>query len=327
MKIVYIDLFSQDNSNKFWREAFEAHGEVRVYDCADFRRRPGQCISEIKTWRPTHIHYGGSVKTAQMFPLSYTKLLRKSCPRCRITAFRGDIYYNPYYSQLQLVADKVYVTNKSWARGVHAYMMCPGRKEFADVPRLEDRDIVFIGNANYEVRRRVISRLSKTHGVDVYGAGWTGVQRARGTISIEKCAQVYGRYKIAIDDVSECETCLYCNWSYCGMGDPDGLYTEPMCQSTACSKYTPIRGYFSNRMTNMLLSGVMVITVHQPGIEELFTNKKELVWVSNERELGEAFQYYLAHEEERKAIAAAGQQYALANATFTQAVKRILRVR
>lgn len=68
-------------------------------------------------------------------------------------------------------------------------------------------------------------------------------------------------------------------------------------------------GYTSNRLYNILSSGGFCLTLWFPGIEDLFENKKHLVWFKNRDEGVELAKYYLEHKEEREEIARQGQEF------------------
>lgn len=69
-----------------------------------------------------------------------------------------------------------------------------------------------------------------------------------------------------------------------------------------------VEGYTSNRLYNILSSGGFCLTLWFPGIEDLFENKKHLVWFETAEEGVELAQYYLENPEKRKEIAEAGQK-------------------
>lgn len=68
----------------------------------------------------------------------------------------------------------------------------------------------------------------------------------------------------------------------------------------------PVHGYSSNRLFNILSSGGFCLALYFPGIEDLFTNHRDLVWFKTLEEAVDMVQYYDAHEEQRAAVAATG---------------------
>lgn len=69
-----------------------------------------------------------------------------------------------------------------------------------------------------------------------------------------------------------------------------------------------VEGYTSNRLYNILSSGGFCLALWFPGIEDLFENKKHLVWFKNAEEGVELAKYYLTHESERSGIAHSGKK-------------------
>ena len=67
-------------------------------------------------------------------------------------------------------------------------------------------------------------------------------------------------------------------------------------------------GYTSNRLYNILSCGGFCLSLYFPGIEDLFENKKHLVWFHDKEEMMELIEYYLTHPTERKKIAKEGQK-------------------
>jgi len=69
-----------------------------------------------------------------------------------------------------------------------------------------------------------------------------------------------------------------------------------------------MEGYTSNRLYNILSSGGFCLTLWFPGIEDLFENKKHLVWFKSPEEMKELIEYYLKHPKKRDKIAKAGKK-------------------
>ncbi len=87
--------------------------------------------------------------------------------------------------------------------------------------------------------------------------------------------------------------------------------------------YPHIRLSMSARAFTTLGLGGLYLTYPTKGIEEMFEPGKELVLFNTPDEMVEKIRYYLAHEEERKAIAAAGRRKALAHHTYQHRFERI----
>ena len=81
------------------------------------------------------------------------------------------------------------------------------------------------------------------------------------------------------------------------------------------------------RMYEALVGGALLLTnaIRGNGFERIFSDRKDLVVYKNPAEIFLLLEYYLGHEQERQAIAAAGQERALAGGTYDQRVKEVLR--
>lgn len=84
--------------------------------------------------------------------------------------------------------------------------------------------------------------------------------------------------------------------------------------------------YSSDRLQRILGTGVMCISHHYKGIEQDYQVGKHLVTFTDANDLTEKIKYYLSHEEERKAIARAGQEHARNTNTFDHYVKNMIKI-
>jgi hypothetical protein len=73
--------------------------------------------------------------------------------------------------------------------------------------------------------------------------------------------------------------------------------------------YLDVDRFFSDRRLRIMASGAFCIANHNPGIENDFVVGEHLVTFKNIREIPGIIDYYMTHEDERKAIAAAGCEY------------------
>lgn len=85
-----------------------------------------------------------------------------------------------------------------------------------------------------------------------------------------------------------------------------------------------IRGGTPLRVMDIMAAGGFVLTGYCEETAELFEEDKEIAMFRTPEELVEKAAYYLEHEDERKAIAAAGQQKVLAEFTYEKLLKRFL---
>jgi len=87
-----------------------------------------------------------------------------------------------------------------------------------------------------------------------------------------------------------------------------------------------IRLSTSARTFTALGLGAFLLTYPTKGIEEMFEPGKELVLFQTPDEMIEKIRYYLAHDTERKTIAAAGHQKALSQHTYTHRFQRLFQL-
>ena len=87
--------------------------------------------------------------------------------------------------------------------------------------------------------------------------------------------------------------------------DQDHIYKNtPISLAISPQAY----GYTSNRLYNILASGGFCLTLYFPGIEDLFENKKHLVWFKTKEEALELAKYYINNPKEIDKIAKQGHQ-------------------
>ncbi len=78
------------------------------------------------------------------------------------------------------------------------------------------------------------------------------------------------------------------------------------------SRYHDMRLYSSDRLIHLLANGAMVLTAAIPGLDTLFSDG-ELVVFGDDADLHAKLRHYLAHDDERRRIAAAGHRRAHAS--------------
>ncbi|RJP21098.1 MAG: glycosyltransferase family 1 protein [Candidatus Omnitrophota bacterium] len=78
------------------------------------------------------------------------------------------------------------------------------------------------------------------------------------------------------------------------------------------------------RVYDVLAAGGFLLSEYRPILEEEFRLNEHLVCFRTPEELREKARYYLEHEEEREAIARAGQRFVLEHATYRQRVQTML---
>lgn len=88
---------------------------------------------------------------------------------------------------------------------------------------------------------------------------------------------------------------------------------------------TPL--YANNmRLYEATVVGALLVTDWKQNLHEMFEPGKEVIAYRNAEECGELIQYYLAHEDERRSIAAAGQHRTLREHTYYHRMQEFLDV-
>lgn len=82
--------------------------------------------------------------------------------------------------------------------------------------------------------------------------------------------------------------------------------------------------YTSNRLYNILSSSGFCLTLWFPGIENLFVNKKHLVWFKDTKEMTKLIDYYLKNPKERSRIAEYGNKLYLARHTGEHRISKMI---
>ena len=154
-------------------------------------------------------------------------------------------------------------------------------------------DVAFIGAARKnEPRERLVKRLQQVCNIKVYGRNWEKFN-IRATLR-----QVYPR-----------GYALICGGAKIMLGaDITGT----------------VEGYWSDRLWLTLGCGGFLLTNYVPGIEEIFTNRKHLVWYHDEDECIVLVKEYLEKAREREEIAEQGYRYVHEHHTFHHFVDRVL---
>lgn len=79
------------------------------------------------------------------------------------------------------------------------------------------------------------------------------------------------------------------------------------------------------RLVNSMASGTLYLTRYFKGLETFFENREHLVWFTTMNEAVKLAKYYLDHDDERNAIAAAGRQKVLMNHTWDARIAQIVK--
>jgi hypothetical protein len=153
---------------------------------------------------------------------------------------------------------------------------------------IRDIDVAFIGS-RYGVRAQLIGALEDA-GIKVhaYGSGWP-----MGPVAFDKCAEVFGRAKIVLGIGT--------------VGYTDDIYTLKL------------------RDFDGPMSGALYLTHRNPDLLELFTEGEEIACYQTAAECVSQTRRFLADDELRKTIAAAGAARARREHTWRERIAYPLR--
>ena len=159
-------------------------------------------------------------------------------------------------------------------------------------------EVSFVGNNNITgpgMREELLNLIGSHFELHVFGARWSSknfISHPR--IFSEEYANVCARSKIVLDIKS---------FDYC----------------------LDVEGYFSNRTPLTLGFGGFLLSQYTPGVDQMYQDRKHLVYFKSPEEAISLIEYYLNHEDERKQIAEQGKEYVLKNHTYIQKVEQIIR--
>jgi spore maturation protein CgeB len=200
------------------------------------------------------------------------------------------------------LADIMYLTNRGEVAryrelGVNARFITggcdPAAHRVIDSPDpMYQSDVAFIGKPNTPERTEFMQLLAKKFDLKLWGSGW----------------EKYG-LSVAGQDVYAAEYRQIC----AGAKIMLGWNIDPT-----------IELYFSNRTWYTLGCGGFLLTAYSPALEEIFGRGRELDWFESIEECCEKIKYYLAHDEERRKIAAAGYDLAHREYSYDAMVNRIV---
>ncbi|MFH1740021.1 MAG: glycosyltransferase [bacterium] len=154
--------------------------------------------------------------------------------------------------------------------------------------------LAFIGRHRPgDKRDEFIAPLTELWDVKIYGLGWekAGLRAAKSTVYPPQYRSICGASEIVLGFDTQSEI--------------------PLC--------------FSNRTWLTLGCGGFLLTTYVPRLEELFENRRHLVWYRSPGECRELIEYYLSHPEERREIAQTGHKHVLENYTYDHIAKNILK--
>ena len=160
---------------------------------------------------------------------------------------------------------------------------------------------VFVGGltAQHMERIRLLSQIASAHPVDLWGYG-----------------------------IDTLEPKLPLHASYHGQAWGLNMYNILYNSNIALNNHINVAGPFANNMRLYEATGVgtLLITDYKDNLHTLFEPGSEVIAYSSAEECVELVNYYLAHEEERQAIARAGQQRTLQEHSYLQRMQELVNI-
>jgi spore maturation protein CgeB len=114
-------------------------------------------------------------------------------------------------------------------------------------------------------------------------------------------------------------------WSYVGFAWGIEMYQVLRDSFLTLNHHADFLPYANNlRLFEATGVGTLLITDWKKNLHEMFDPGKEVVAYRTSEECAEMIQYYLEHDEEREAIARAGQQRTLRDHTYSKRVQELV---
>ena len=170
------------------------------------------------------------------------------------------------------------------ARPVFAFP-CEGTPVEKDWSKVEENyEVSFVGRKSKSMRGDYIYRLEQEGiAVNLFGRGWE-----HGYVTTGQMLDIFGTSKI--------------NLNFSGTGNRKGIKA---------------------RIAIVCLAGGFLLTEYAPGLERFFEIGKELAVFKDAAGMVDQIRYYLAHDEERRAVARAGWERAVKEYTPARMIARV----
>jgi len=322
LKVLYVDTISASNAKSNVNGMMKAYSKVSTLMTFDYRklaRRYGQSrMNEILVeaaikFKPDLIHLG---KAELIYGLTI-KRIKEELDTC-VIHFYGDFRWEPQpwvvdigkYADCTLFYHKETALIKQYEElGVrNTGFWWYGTDPDIFYPRKQDKiyDITLMGN-NYSAvewgecnpRLELVNAIvEKGFNLHIFGNGWEYLSHSPNVhihpfVDMEKFAEACSAAKITLGIIALNNIRMLASW---------------------------------RRPFNSMASGAFHLIHYVPGMEEVFENRKHLVWFDTVPEAIQLIEYYLAHDEERERIAEAGRQEVLAHHIWDIRIAEILRI-
>lgn len=224
----------------------------------------------------------------------------------RFTTWQDISKYYDYMFVIQKGELPRLVEQAGAGRGIYLPVACDPNRHAPLALTAEEQaeygsEVSFVG-AGYNNRRHVFSGLANRD-FKIWGTEWPAmlpfteiVQREGARVSVEDYVKVFNASKVNINLHSSAER--------------DGV--------------EPYGDFVNPRTFELAATGAFQLVDNRSLLPELFEIGKEVITFSDEREMHEKIDYYLAHPEERQAVAKAGRARALKDHTYQARITQML---
>jgi len=271
-------------------------------------------IETCEIYKPDWVHM--PLEKSGFLTLDAIKIAKKKLPNAIFTNWAGDIRSEPiqFFLEMAKIVDVPLICSKGqldpyksagcknvqyWQAGIdHRRFYRFDHKKRVELYNKFEHDVVFCANNSprfpgSSIRKEVVVKLNKKIGKKfvVYGTGWKKIipDSSRDRSQYFEQGNIYNGSKIVI----------------------------------SINNFNDVEMYFSARQLIAMASGTLTVSHYIPGLEEYFTNGKDLVWFENADECVDLVEYYLEHEEEAEKIAINGSAKVLSEHSWTERVKEL----
>jgi len=171
----------------------------------------------------------------------------------------------------------------------------------ADEKRRYGSDVVFVGS-KYAERENVLNNLGEFN-LGIWGPGWGDLAKGSPLRKFYKAGAIGPEIWVKIFNASK--VILNINYGFAQLREED-------CNSG------------SVKLFEILACGGFQMVDAKKAITDIFADKKHLVTFSDTADLKNKMRYYLAHPEEREAIALEGRKEVLAKHTYEHRMQEML---
>ena len=220
------------------------------------------------------------------------------------------------------------VIKTQWAANTDMYKPVEDFPPEADPPMAEkigDYGITFVGK-NYGNRGEYLQFLKDQNlPAEGYGKGWAG-----GLVSQEKMLEIFSASKINLN---------FTESPYMTAKDRSKILAKLVLKKELGKYKFNAHHFFGNlssaigtqrrqikgRTFEVPACGGFLLTGDADNLRDYYVDGKEIVIFKNKADMAEKCKYYLAHEEERKAIAKAGYERTIKEHTYEQRFRDIFK--